>query len=296
MRSRGGRAGPSSALDFLATIRAKERMPGGAAAFAVLDDDDRATLETLLRSYHEKGLTSALERQARTFLISYREIDKHAGVLDAAERARLDQILDEPPGRPAARHARRGPGKGWDFLPAVLIVSLVLGLRAALPGHVVPDQSGPPRAGAGQQALAGQVPPGPAELQKVTQDLGPWRQLVPSGLSPVMGTEPGTASPAVLLLLRDEHHDDNYFASGQWTISPDAPGWRPVLGGNIAAVGVDGDYAGFIDMDGAAWIAGVNQPFILSTHPGQVWLITRAGAVFSMSLAHATAVRRPLRK
>src|ERR1039458_7566441 len=81
MRSHG-----PEAVDFLATIHAKERIPGGAAAFAVLDDTDRATLDRLLDSYHDQGLTATLERQARTFLISYREIDKHAGVLRSEER------------------------------------------------------------------------------------------------------------------------------------------------------------------------------------------------------------------
>ncbi|MGD0242041.1 MAG: hypothetical protein ABSB59_17165 [Streptosporangiaceae bacterium] len=87
--------GPSLALDFLAMIDARERLPGG--AFAILDEADRAILRELLRGYHEQGLTGALERRARTFLISYRELDRHAGVLDAAERERLGQILGEPP-------------------------------------------------------------------------------------------------------------------------------------------------------------------------------------------------------
>jgi hypothetical protein len=46
--------GPSLALDFLAMIDARERLPGG--AFAILDEADRAILQELLRGYHEQGL------------------------------------------------------------------------------------------------------------------------------------------------------------------------------------------------------------------------------------------------
>jgi len=175
MHKAGGRALPSSALDFLATIDAKERLPGGAGAFAILDEADRATLVRLLRSYNDRGLTAALERQARMFLISYREIDKHAGVLDAAERKRLDRILDE------TSVGRRGVNY-WGCAAAALVLLLAAGL--VIWGNVGSDRSGPPSAAAGRPVAAQQVPPGMTELQKLRQDFGPWRQLVPAGLSP----------------------------------------------------------------------------------------------------------------
>ena len=144
-----GPADPSPAVDFLATIQAKERIPGGAAAFAVLDDAGRATLESLLGSYHDQGLTAALERQARTFLISYREIDKHAGVLDAAERERLNQILAEPPGSPGIHPAPRGRRIPWRWVGAALAVCLTIGLGLGVDSYVSSLQSGPPPAAGG---------------------------------------------------------------------------------------------------------------------------------------------------
>src|ERR1035437_2121153 len=141
MRSHG-----PEAVDFLATIHAKERIPGGAAAFAVLDDTDRATLDRLLDSYHDQGLTATLERQARTFLISYREIDKHAGVLDAAERERLDQILAEPGDLPRVPTAPRRRSIPWRWVSAALAVFVTIGLGVGVESYVSSPQSGPPPA------------------------------------------------------------------------------------------------------------------------------------------------------
>jgi hypothetical protein len=280
-----GPADPSPAVDFLATIQAKERIPGGAAAFAVLDDAGRATLESLLGSYHDQGLTATLERRARTFLISYREIDKHAGVLDAMERAQLDQILDEPPGSPRVRPAPRGRGMPWRWAGAALAVCLTIGLSVGVDSYVSSPQSGPPPAAGGPHPPGQPVPPGATDLQNLKQDYGPWQQLTPSD------QRPQTRSPALLLL-----EDGACFASGQWTVSPGAPGWQPDAGGNVAAVNVSGDHADITDADGNPYIVGINQPFVISSNPGTVLLIDRGGTVMSVSLAQATAVRHSLRK
>lgn len=279
--------GPSPALDFLATIRAKERAPGGAAAFAILDDADRATLESLLRSYHDQGLTSALERRVRTFLISYREMARHAGVLDAAERERLDQILDGSPDPPRRRTPQRRRGVPWAWVGAALGVFLAAGLGVGLLSYVSSPGSGPQPV-ASAQPLPVQSPPvqgGPTDLQELRQDYGPWRLLAPSG------PHPQTASPALLLL-----EDGLSYASERWTVAPGAPGWQPDLGGNVAAVTVNGDQAVITDADGNSYVVGISQPFVISSHPETVLLIDRAGSVRSLSLAQATAVRHSLRK
>jgi hypothetical protein len=285
MRSPGP-ATPSPALDFLATIHAKERIGGGTAAFAVLDDTDRARLESLLGTYHDHGLTPTLERQARTFLISYREIDKHAGVLDAAERERLSRILDEPPGSARAASAPRRPGIRWRWrwVGAALAVPLIVGLGVGVESYVSSLQSGPPPA-AGPQPPAQQVPPGATDLQNLEREWGPWRQLTPSDQSPQTG------SPALLLL-----EGGVSLASGQWTVPSGAPGWQPDVGGSVAAVSVHGDHADITDADGNPYIVGINQPFVISSNPDTVLLIDRTGTVRSVSLAQATAVRRSLRK
>ena len=54
------------------------------------------TLAGLLASYSDRGLTADLEWRARTFLIEYREIDRHAGVLDPAERKSSTGSLPNP--------------------------------------------------------------------------------------------------------------------------------------------------------------------------------------------------------
>jgi hypothetical protein len=287
--------GPSPALDFLAMIRAKERAPGGAAAFAILDDADRATLENLLRSYHDQGLTSPLERRVRTFLISYREMARHAGVLDAAERERLDQILDGPPDPPRRRAPQRRRGVPWAWVGAAFGVFLAAGLGVGLLGYVSSSGSGPAPVASAQplpvqpepaQILGGQeVPPTPTVLQGLRQDYGPWQQLTPSG------PHPRTASPALLLL-----EDGFSYASERWTVAPGAPGWQPDLGGDVATVNVNGDQASLTDADGNSYVVGINQPFVISSHPETVLLIDRAGSVRYLSLAQATAVRHSLRK
>jgi hypothetical protein len=281
--------GPSPALDFLAMIDAKERLPGG--AFAILDEADRGTLEGLLRIYHEQGPTAALERRARTFLISYREMDKHAGVLDAAERERLGRVLGEspvpgPPARPGARPAAsRGRSTPWRWVSAAgFAVLAAAGLGLGVAGHVSSHQAGPP-----PPVVQGQAQPdqqsGPegTELQNLRQEYGPWRQLTPSA------ADPRTGSPALLLL-----QDGSYDVSGRWTVPPGSPGWQRAAASDVASVRVDGDHADLTDADGGAWVVGIGQPFAFSGTPGTVLRIDRDGAVWSLPLAQATAARRSL--
>jgi hypothetical protein len=279
--------GPSLVLDFLAMIDAKERLPGG--SFAILDEADRATLEELLRSYHKEGLTAALERRARTFLISYREMDKHAGVLDAAERERLGQVLGEspvpgPPARPGARPAAsRGRSTPWRWVSATgFAVLAAAGLGLGVAGHVSSHQAGPPPPVVQGQARPDQQSgPEGTELQNLRQEYGPWRQLTPSA------ADPRTGNPAVLLL-----QDGSYYVSERWTVLAGAPGWQRVAASDVASVRVDGGHADLTDADGGAWVAGIGQPFVFSGTPGTVLRIDRDGDVWSLPLAQATAARR----
>jgi hypothetical protein len=271
----GDHAISSPALDFVATIAGRERM----GAFAMLDRADRDALDRILRSYHERGVTASLERQARTFLISYRELNKYTRTLDSAEREKLDQLLGDPaPPRPVR----------WRWLAVAVAVVLAAGLAFAIRDLVTPDQAGPPAASsAGQQAAgqqaAGQVPPGSTDLQLLKQDYGPWRQLTTEGAD-------GTAQGAWLLLLQD----GAYFASTRWTVPPGVPGWQPDLGGNVSGVQLAGKHASITDADGNPYTIGINQPFIVAGNPETVLRVDPAGTVLSMSLAQATAVRQPL--
>ncbi len=283
-----GPSGSSPALDFLATIQAKERLPGG--AFAVLDEADRATLEQLLRGYHEQGLTAALERRARTFLIAYRELDRHAGVLDEAERERLGQVLYSSPGPAVRRSAAPGPGASphrgapWRWVSAAgFAVLAAAGLGLGVASHVRSEQAGPPPAIQGRALPDQQSVPAGTGLQDLSRDYGPWRQLTPAG------ADPRTGSPPLLLL-----QDGRGYVSGRWTVPPGAPGWQRAAATDVASVRVTGDHADITDADGAGWIVGIGQPFVFSAAPGTVLRIDRAGVVWSLPLARATALRQSL--
>jgi hypothetical protein len=290
MPSYGGPAVPSPALDFLAVVRGKEHTPGGSSAYAILEDDDRATLDRLLARYGSEGATSALERSARSFLLTYRELDKHAGVLEKSERERLDQILDEPQ-RSTSRRIRipfywpqTKLGVNVATLVAFIIIVIVgVGGGLAVRTLVTTLQSGPPPGTTQQHPPAQQVAPGTTDLQNLKQDWGPWNQVEPSD------QRPQTGQPALLLL-----EGGGYFASTKWTVSPDAQGWQQDIAGNIDNVDVNGNHADITDADGNPYIVGINQPFIVSSNPGTVLRVDATGNVLSMSLAQATAVRHSL--
>jgi len=273
---------PSPVLDFLATIHAKERLPGG--AFAILDEADRATLEGLLRSYHDQGLTAALERRARTFLISYRELDRHAGVLEVAERDRLGQILGEAP-EPGPRPVVSWRwGTPWRWVSATGLAALTAaGLGLGVSGYVSSHQPGPPLAAPARALPDQQSWPEGTQLQNLSQEYGPWRQLTPAG------AQPRTGSPALLLL-----EAGSYYASRRWTMPPGAPGWQRAAASDVASVRVSGGHAAVTDADGGAWIVGIGQPFVFSGAPGTVLRIDRGGAVWSLPLTRATTARQAL--
>jgi hypothetical protein len=288
MTSRGGPEFSSQVLEFLAVIRAKERL----GAFAILDEGDRERLESLLRRYHDGGITGALEREARTFLVSYREMDKHAGVLDRAERDWLGEILDDPRGRGTAAGRDNPPGRDTPLgRPLrrlrwiVVMIAFLAAAGAATGSYVTSHQSGPPPPVVAQRQAVRNVPPESTDLQNLRQDYGPWRQLAPSG------QRPATGIPALLLL-----EDGGYFASERWTVEPGASGWQQDIGGNVASASVTGDHADIRDADGNSYVVGINQPFIIAGNPGTVLLIDPAGTVRSMPLAQATAVRHLLGK
>ena len=75
---------------------------------------------------------------------------------------------------------------------------------------------------------------------------------------------------------------------------PTAQWWTQDLGGNVTSVVVSGETAAITDADGVEYTVGVSQPFIVSSNPGTVLLISPGSTVMSMSLAQATAVRQPL--
>jgi hypothetical protein len=70
--------------------------------------------------------------------------------------------------------------------------------------------------------------------------------------------------------------------------------WAQDLGGNVSSVAASGGHANITDADGTGYTVGINQPFIISSNPDTVLLISPGSTVMSMSLAQATAVRQPL--
>jgi hypothetical protein len=158
----------------------------------------------------------------------------------------------------------------------VLAAGAGIGISSAVGSH----QSGPPAATASGLSGAGQgVPPGSTGLQELRSDFGPWRTLTG-------GVIDGTA----LILLES----GAAYASERWTVPSTATGWAQDLGGNVASVTESGGHAAITDPDGVGYTVGINQPFIISSNPGTVLLISPGGTVMSMSLAQATAMRQPL--
>jgi hypothetical protein len=272
---------PDSALDFLRLVSAKEKTPG----LPFLDDDELAYVSRLLSTYDANGATPSLDRQARTFLVMYRERNEHSPVLSDKERARLSHILDEP----ASSSRLTRPTFQWPSSRALLIaatictlliVAAVIGIRAEVMSH----QSGPPAGISQAQPPAQQVAPGTTDLQNLKQAWGPWQTQAPSD------QRPQTGSPALLLL-----ENGGYSSSEKWTISPGAAGWQRDLGGHVTNVDIRGNLAAFTDGDDFPYVVGIGQPFIEASDPNTVLRIDATRDVLSISLAQATAERQPIR-
>jgi hypothetical protein len=165
---------------------------------------------------------------------------------------------------------------------AAVAVALAAGLGVVISTYVGSHQSGPPTAtGTSDTGVVEAVPPGSTDLQALRQDFGPWHQL----------TGPPASGPALLLL-----QNGSVYASQRWTVPSSATWWTTDLGGNVASVQVTGSRAAITDADGVNYTVGINQAFVNSANPDTVLLINPSGAVMSMSLAQATAVRQPLGK
>lgn len=186
---------------------------------------------------------------------------------------------------PHVHEPRRGISWRWNRrlgVTAAVAIAVAAGLGVGISSYIGPRQSGPPPAtGTGDPGAVESVPPGSTDLQALRQDFGPWRQL--SGQL--------TSSPALLLL-----DSGSVYASERWTVPSNATWWTEDLGGNVASVEDTGGRATITDADGTGYTVGVDQPFIISSNPDTVLLISPGRAVMSMSLAQATAVRQPLRE
>jgi hypothetical protein len=177
----------------------------------------------------------------------------------------------------------RGISWRWNWRVAAIAavaIGLAAGLGVGISSYVGSHQSGPPTAAAsGRSGAVQNVAPGSTDLQALRQDFGPWQQL--SG-GP-------TDSPALLLL-----ETGSVDASERWTVPSTAAGWAQDLGGNVTSVAGSGDHVSVTDADGTSYTVAINQPFIISSNPDTVLLISPSSTVLSMSLAQATAVRQPL--
>ena len=177
------------------------------------------------------------------------------------------------------------PGISWRWnwrLGAITAaaIGLAVALGVGISSYVSSHQSGPPAATAtGRSGTDQAVAPGSTDLQALRQDFGPWRQL----------TGRLTDSPALLLL-----QSGSAYASERWTVPSSAAWWAQDISGNVTSVADSGDLATITDADGIGYTVGINQPFIISSNPDTVLLISPSSTVMSMSVAQATAVRQPL--
>lgn len=188
--------------------------------------------------------------------------------------------------RPRAHHdgeSRPGITWKWNWRAAAAVavaIGLAAGLGVGISGYVGSHQSGPPAAAvSGQPGAVPAVAPGSTDLQALRQDFGPWQQL----------TGALTDGPALLLL-----ESGSLYASQRWTVPSTAMWWAQDLGGNVSSAVASGEHAAITDDDGTGYTVGINQPFIISSNPDTVLLISPSSTVMSMSLAQATAVRQPL--
>jgi hypothetical protein len=281
---------PSTALDYLALVRAKEETTG----LAILDPSDREWLDRLINEYETDGATAALLRRAHTFLVKYRETNSHGGVLDANEREQLDRILDEP--ERAQRQPRtsfRWPSIRIGWIATAVLVVLALVVIVVVHDRIASEQTGSPTGTAQQQhPPAQQVAPGSTDLQNLRQDWAPWSELTPSD------QQPQTGQPGLLLL-----ENGGYFVS-KWTISTNPPAnksqWQQDISGDVTNVDVHvtpngTGYADITDSVDYPYIVGIDQPFIESNNPNTVLRVDDLGNVWFMTLAEATAARQPLK-
>jgi hypothetical protein len=281
---------PATALDFCQFIGARQHARDPVQAVP-LEAAEVTRLDELLASYQKNGRHSALEEQARLFLVTYREREFNSRVLSDAERRRLDELLTRPTlpiATPIARSPRtisRGPITSWNprFL-VVTVVSVVL-VTLGIGISVVNSWHSDPPTGTVQQHVPPQnVAPAATDLQNFKQNYGPFRQLTPSA------ARPQTDAPALLFL-----EDSGYFVSTKWIVAPGSSGWAIDIAGNVNNVAVNGSHIDITDANGTPYIVGVDQAFVVSSNPGTVLRIDPTGNVFSMSLAQATAVRSPLK-
>jgi hypothetical protein len=261
------------ALDFLAFLQGRLETPGYQD---MLDERDMATISQVIASQDE--------RRARSQLLRMQARLTDRAFLEPADLARLKTVTGN--GLPA-RARTRNRQRSWLRTAIVIIVSSVLGGSLAFGITVVvvtlvrSANTAPPAGTAQQQnPPAAVIPPAYSDLELFKQNWGTWQQLTPSDAAPQTG------APALLLL-----EQGGYYASQSWTVTPAATGWTPDLGGNVGARAVHGNYIDFTDADGNPGIAGVNQPFVVSTDPDVVLRIDQTGTVYQMTTAQATAVR-----
>lgn len=278
---------PSTLPDFLALVRAKEETPG--AAYAILSETQRTTLDTLLEHYAENDVGKGFRTQVYLFLVEYRQMALDRAVLDRNELIQLDRLLGEASKANAAPSVKpRTQSVAWPSRNRIALVVAGLAIVVAAIGGVInyvsTHQSGPPAGTAQQHPPAQQVPPGNTNLQNFKQEWGPWAQLTPSD------QRPQTETPALLLF-----EQGGTFAS-KWTIPSTASEWQVDITGDITNVNVKGTFADISDVDGNPYVVSLGQPFVFSSNPDRVFVLDSTGNVDSMTLAQATAVRQPFNK
>jgi hypothetical protein len=274
------------ALDFLRKVEIWQQ-PGTGSVPVSMPSSDAKTLRTLLKDVRREGAYPELERQARRWLIGYRELSP---MLDEEQQAQLDVAIDGQPkpalpkSSPAAdlRARSRAMNRGFYWAVGVTVVAglIVLGILIVA---IVRDANpaNPVQQGSQSQAHPApqQVAPGTTALENLISDWGPWKQLATSQQNPQSG------APALLLL-----NQGGYYASENWTV-PVSPSWAPDLSGNVTAVDVQGNHAQIEDADGNPWTVTINQPFVFASNPGTILVVNPAGDVLSTTTAHAIAWR-----
>ena len=284
------------ALDFLRKVEVWQKTEGGTAGVGVvMPAGEETTLDQLLATFRHTGPTTALEEQARYWLIGYRETERFSPTLTTDQKHELDTVIARLPSESATvrlvpqprRRVYSGPFPIRIVLGAMF--GLILALCLVVAGRAIwstthPANSAPTGTQQVQQnPPAAQVQPGTTVLQNFMSDWGPWTQL------PVSQQNPFSGAPALLFM---DH--GGYYASKDWTVPANSPAWSADLGGNVNNVDIQGNHALITDMDGDPYVVTINQAFVFASNPQTVLRIDPTGAVYSIPEAHAIAVRKSL--
>ena len=185
------------ALDFCRRVATWQEAEGASSGLPMLiPDSERTTLDSILAQAAMGTASSQLERQARFWLVGYRELEDQQRVLTPAQREELNAVvngiaIDERRDREHARVRRNERLHTRIVITLVIaVIALILGVitRAVIDGmHAA---SPVPPGNAAPVNPAQQVPAGTTPLTQFTADWGPFTELPASVQNPQTGARP----------------------------------------------------------------------------------------------------------